>query len=264
MNNKKISIITVVKNGMPYIKSSIKSFELQDYKDKELIIIYSKSDDGTEEFLKKFYPDISYYDHNSLNKFGSINLGLEKASGNIIGLLHADDFFYNENTLKNISSHFDDEVNCIYGDIMFCKKENINTISRVWKSANFEKPNLRFGWTPPHTSVFIKKNLINDIGNYDETFDISSDFDFILRLFNHEKLKSKKLDSYITVMRIGGDSTNFRKVLRKFNQDVEISSKYFKQPYLSVLSKIISKISQFKIFKQQLKNNYIDRLNSSL
>ena len=120
------------------------------------------------------------------------------------------------------------------------------------------------GSTPPHTSIFIKKNLINDIGNYDETFDISSDFDFILRLFNNEKLKPKKLDSYITVMRTGGDSTNFRKFLRKFNQDIQISSKYFKQPYLSVLSKIISKIRQFKIFKQQLKNNYIDRLNSSL
>ena len=85
MNNKKISIITVVKNGMPYIKSAIKSFELQDYQDKELIIIYSKSDDGTEEFLNKFYPNISYSDQKSLNKFGSINLGLEKASGNIIG-----------------------------------------------------------------------------------------------------------------------------------------------------------------------------------
>ncbi len=264
MNNKKISIITVVKNGMPYIKSAIKSFELQDYQNKELIIIYSKSDDGTEEFLNKFYPNISHFDQNSLNKFGSINLGLNKASGDIIGLLHADDFFYNEITLKNISENFDDEVNCIYGDIMFCNKENINIISRVWKSANYEKLNLRFGRTPPHTSIFIKKNLMNDIGNYDETFDISSDFDFILRLFNNEKLKPKKLDNYITVMRTGGDSTNLRNLLRKFNQDIQISSKYFKQPYLSVLSKIISKISQFKIFKQQLKNNYIDRLNSSL
>ena len=79
MNNKKISIITVVKNGMPYIKSAIKSFELQDYQNKELIIIYSKSDDGTEEFLNKFYPNISHFDQNSLNKFGSINLGLNKA-----------------------------------------------------------------------------------------------------------------------------------------------------------------------------------------
>ena len=114
---------------------------------------------------------------------------------------------------------------------MYLRKHNVlqkgkyNTISRVWKSANYEKLNLRFGWTPPHTSIFIKKNLINDIGNYDETFDISSDFDFILRLFKNEKLKPKKLDSYITVMRTGGDSTNFRKFLRKFNQAIQISSK---------------------------------------
>ena len=40
--------------GCLYIKSAIKSFELQDYQDKELIIIYSKSNDGTEEFLNKF------------------------------------------------------------------------------------------------------------------------------------------------------------------------------------------------------------------
>ena len=92
MNNKKISIITVVKNGMPYIKSAIKSFELQDYQDKELIIIYSKSNDGTEEFLNKFYPNISYCDQ-IINKFGSINLGLEKASGKLLACCTQMTFF---------------------------------------------------------------------------------------------------------------------------------------------------------------------------
>ena len=146
MNNK-ISIITVVKNGMPYIKSAIKSFELQDYQDKELIIIYSKSNDGTEEFLNKFYPNISYCDQKSLNKFGSINLGLEKASGEIIGLLHADDFFYNENTLKNISNHFDDKVNCIYGDIMFCKKKILAPFQE-YGNPLIMKTEFKVGWTP--------------------------------------------------------------------------------------------------------------------
>ena len=51
MINKKISIITVVKNGMPYLKNSIKSFKLQNYNNKELIIVYSKSNDETESFL---------------------------------------------------------------------------------------------------------------------------------------------------------------------------------------------------------------------
>ena len=51
--NPKITIVTVVKNGMPYIEDSINSFNIQKYKNKELIIICSKSFDGTENFFKK-------------------------------------------------------------------------------------------------------------------------------------------------------------------------------------------------------------------
>ena len=51
MNFPKISIVTVVKNGMPYLSDCLKSVQLQDYKNKEHIIIYSSSQDNTEEFL---------------------------------------------------------------------------------------------------------------------------------------------------------------------------------------------------------------------
>ena len=53
IQKSKITIITVVKNGMPYIEDSINSFNLQNYKNKELIVVYSKSTDGTEQFLNK-------------------------------------------------------------------------------------------------------------------------------------------------------------------------------------------------------------------
>ena len=52
MQNK-ISIITVVKNGMPFLKNAINSFELQDYQNKEPIVVYSSSNDGTLELLKE-------------------------------------------------------------------------------------------------------------------------------------------------------------------------------------------------------------------
>ena len=45
------------------------------------------------------------------------------------------------------------------------------------------------GWMPPHTTLFIKKNLIEKIGYYNENFKISSDYDFIIRLFKIEDLK---------------------------------------------------------------------------
>ena len=42
---------------------------------------------------------------------------------------------------------------------------------------------------PPHTALFFKKYLLNDIGYYDENFKISSDYDFIIRLFKKDDLK---------------------------------------------------------------------------
>ena len=49
----KVSIITVVKNGMPFLKESINSFNSQNYKNKELIIVYSDSIDSTVDYIKK-------------------------------------------------------------------------------------------------------------------------------------------------------------------------------------------------------------------
>ena len=72
--NKKISIITVVKNGMPFLRSAIRSFELQTYINKELIIVFAPSKDGTEEYLNSLKnPNIIVTkDVNSKTKFGSI------------------------------------------------------------------------------------------------------------------------------------------------------------------------------------------------
>ena len=160
---KKISIITVVKNGMPFLRSSIKSFELQNYNNKELIIIYAKSNDGTEEYLKSLNHSNIFIkeDLNSKTKFGSINIGLKISSGEIVGLLHSDDVFYSENTLSEIVYKFDNDADLIYGNVLFSKVNDLSSINRIWKSKIFIKKNLRFGWMPPHTSIFLVKKKVD-------------------------------------------------------------------------------------------------------
>ena len=105
IQSPKITVITVVKNGMPYIEDSINSFNSQNYKNKELVVVYSKSTDGTKQFLNKNKNKIDklIIDNKSSNKYESINLGIKKATGNIIGVLHADDFFTNNNILTKIA-----------------------------------------------------------------------------------------------------------------------------------------------------------------
>ena len=106
--NPKISIITVVRNGMPYLMDSINSFLKQKYNNKELIIIYSKSSDLTLDYLNKIKnKNIRIIiDKYSKNKFGSLNLGIKEAKGDIFGLLHSDDIFYSNEVIKNIAETY--------------------------------------------------------------------------------------------------------------------------------------------------------------
>ena len=260
MINKKISIITVVKNGMPYLKNSIKSFKLQNYNNKELIIVYSKSNDETESFLNDIKDENIFIkkDETSENRYGSILKGIKFASGEIFGLLHSDDIFYDENVLDIISKEFDKDLDCVYGNILFCEKRNIKKINRVWISNPYKKTKLKYGWSPPHTSIFLKKNFFQENSEiYNEKFNISGDYFFILKLFQSENLKCSYINNFITLMRSGGDSTNLLNFYDKFKEDLEISKIFFKNNYLCIILKIFRKINQIKLIKKNINNNYL-------
>lgn len=265
MKFPKISIITVVKDGMPYLQSCIKSFDLQKYRNKEHIIIFSKSKDTTYSFLMKNKKKnrFIFHDKISKNKWGAINLGLKLAKGDIIGLLHSDDVFYQNNILQLIKKKFIGNINCIYGDILFSKKDNLKTIKRVWISKNFIKGNIKFGWTPPHVAIFLKKKLAKKI-LYKKKYEISSDYDFMIRLFNNKKVLPSYIRNYIQIMRLGGQSTSVKNYLKKFNEDLMIAKKYFKYYYFCVLLKILRKIFQIRIITNKIHSLYLNDLNRSI
>ena len=265
MEKFKISVITVVKNGMPYLPVSIKSFELQEYENKELIIVYAPSNDGTEEYLEKCkYKNIKIIkDEKSKTKFGSINLGINNSTGDFFCLLHSDDIFFKEKTLNEISKNFDNDINLIYGDVIFSKKNDLTTIVRKWKSKNFDKKNLNYGWMPPHTSIFLNRNYYVYKNNvYTEEFPISGDYNFILEIFSDPKIKVKYVNQTVTLMRSGGDSTNLKNIYRKIFEDLNIAKKFYKHYFLCVILKILQKIFQIKLLNSKIESNYVRELNA--
>ncbi len=251
IQNSKITVITVVKNGMPYIEDSIDSFCSQTYKNKELIVIYSSSTDGTKKYLNdnKNKIDKLVYDHKSQNKYEAINLGIKKSTGNIIGVLHADDFFLNKNVLKKIASvhNKDKSIDVTYGNVLFCKRNNVNKISRYWKSIDYKKNLINRGWMPPHTTLFIKKRIYNKI-KYSNQYNISADYEFIIRLFS-KKINSKYIDLNMLVMRLGGISTSIYTLLEKTYEDIKVLKSFNKNYFKLIPYKILSKLSQLFVGK---------------
>ena len=58
---------------------------------------------------------------------------------------------------------------------------------RNYKAENFKNWMIRIGHMPPHSGCFMKKEIINQIGYYDENFKVASDFDYIVRIINSKK-----------------------------------------------------------------------------
>ena len=251
IQESKITVITVVKNGMPYIEDSINSFHSQIYKKKELIVVYSKSNDGTEEFLKKKKNKIDklIFDNKSQNKYEAINVGIKKATGNIIGVLHADDFFLDKGVLKKIASvhNKDKSIDLTYGNVLFCKRNNVKKISRYWKSNDYKKNLINKGWMPPHTTLFIKKRIYNKI-KYSNKYNISADYEFIIKLFS-KKINSKYIDLNMLVMRLGGISTSIYTLLEKTYEDIKVLKSFNKNYFKLIPYKILSKLNQLFVGK---------------
>jgi glycosyltransferase len=249
----KISIITIVKNGMPYLLDSLETLKKQSYKNKELIIVYSKSDDKTLKILKssKIVKKIVY--QNKQNLYNAINLGLKNSSGDVIGILHSNDIFFSSKSLEIVmKSYIKDKFDIAYGNILVTKKNNFEDVIRNWKSKPFEKNNLNYGWMPPHVSIFISKRNKNI--TYNKNYKISADYLYLLKILNRSKL-IRYIDSYITIMRTGGVSSNH---ILKFKEDLSIAKKFFKYYFITIILKIISKVNQYKPKKINFYKKYIN------
>jgi len=250
LKKNKISIIVCVKNGMPFLKDAIDSIFKQKYPNLELIICYNTSNDGTEKYLlsKRKKINILFKQRAHGNRYTALNESIKKASGHIIGILHADDFFYKNNVLKIVNENFqNNKIDILYSDIVYVTKFK-KKIIRYWKSSEFNNKKIYFGWTPPHTSIFLKKKIFNIVGYYKTKYRISSDYDFILRLFKNNRFKYKYLQKILIGMRIGGDSNKFNNLLIKSYQDFQILKRNkIKFSLLVVLFKILRKIPQFFI-----------------
>ena len=103
--------------------------------------------------------------------------------------------------------------------------------------------------------MFISKELKNY--KYSKKYIISSDYDYILRIFK----KTKKIyffKNYVTIMRTGGLSNKY--FFLKFAEDLKILKKYHSFYFVIAILKIIRKLNQLFIFKKEIiLNNYTNK-----
>jgi glycosyltransferase len=303
----KISIITVTKNNKDGLLRAIDSVRSQTYKNVEHIIVDGLSTDGTAEILKKVQNDRGFHnssthhtstalsltaqDKNSLvtnhyslitiseadsGIYDAINKGIRLATGDVIGLLHSDDFYSDEFVLERYAEAFaqsaegkdrsdlisqvqydkskGNQVDAVYSDLVYVRSKG--SVVRNWKTQEKgftteaqRNRALKNGWMPPHPTLFLRKEVFERYGLYRTDMKIAADYEMILRLFWKHKITSYYLPITSYCMRIGGASNkSLKNIFIKSSEDYRAMKLHgIPLPVKTLFIKNIRKLPQFFI-----------------
>ena len=236
-----ITLITACYNSAATIRTAIESVLAQRGVDVEYIIVDGGSTDGTVEQIEnvkcKMENDCGRFTFKFISErdrgmYDAINKGIKMATGDIVGILNADDVLESQDTLAHIVDCFNAEgqrrrgaerdcnradhagrVDVVYADIRFVKEGNSvealrNAPTVRYCSAKHWRPWMfRFAAMVPHPSFYVRRECFARLGGYSLDYRICADFELELRYLGLAKLKSAYLPECVVVMRMGGAST---------------------------------------------------------
>lgn len=244
----RISVITAVYNARGTVADAIDSILAQSHPDIELIVIDGASTDGTQEVLERYRdrigvlvsePDNGIYD--------ALNKGIARASGDIVGFLHADDVLAGKDVLAKVAGAFDDpDVDAVYGDLVYVSKAEPDRIIRYWKSGAYARDRLRSGWMPPHPTYYVRRSIYERLGAFDTAFRIAADYDCMLRHLYGGGIACDYIPEVLVKMRVGGASNrSLKNILRKSAEDYRAIRRNRAGGVGTLLWKNLGKLPQF-------------------
>lgn len=233
----KISIITVSYNSSKTIAETLKSVQNQSYKNIEYIVIDGASTDNTANIIKKFKGIISYWvSEPDKGLYDAINKGIQKATGDYVGIINSDDVFFENDTIAKIAMFLSEnpDLDAVTGDIVQHKN---NRIIRKYSSENWTPEKLKRGFMPPHPSIFIKTKLFGELGYYREDYKIGADYELIIRFFLKNKISYLHSGITTTCMMVGGASSSGLKSYKTITSEIKKAFEYNDITYKPLLVK---------------------------
>lgn len=249
-----ISVITACYNSIATLPDTLASIRSQQGISFESILIDGGSSDGTQGLIEADWaradtplscwssePDQGIYD--------ALNKGIAMAKGDVLGFLHADDFFAHSAVLERVSECFEDPmIVACYGDLEYVWRDDPTQVLRHWRANSFTPARLRWGWMPPHPTLYVRRSWYDAHGGFDTRYRIAADYDLILRLFSGlSEFQVGYVPEVLVRMRTGGASNrSLRNILRKSVEDYQALRLNQVGGFAALAWKNLSKVSQFR------------------
>lgn len=211
--------------------------------------------DGTTDLIQMYAnQDTKVISEADGGIYDAFNKGLKCVTGDVVCFLNSDDYFPDSDTLSAVSTCFaNTNIQFVYGDANYISGEN-GRIVRTWRARNYRDKSLSKGWSPCHTTLFLRSSVYEALGVFDTDFKISSDYLYTIRLFKNYGHQSFYIPKVLKTMRVGGASTKLSNTFIKWKEDYKIVRKESIGGVGTVLLKNLSKVRQLKFLGQRLSN----------
>lgn len=246
----KVSIITITYNSASTVEDTIKSVVSQDFPDIEYIIVDGLSKDNTLQVVNQYSPYISkIVSEKDKGLYDALNKGIKLATGDVVGMLHSDDVYANNQVISRVAQQFaiDPSVEAVYADLVFVDRNDTDKVLRTWRAGDYEEDSFLKGWMPPHPTFFVKKSVYDRFGGFNLDLKLSADYELMLRFIHKHKIKVAYLPETIVKMRMGGISNTSFFVKLKANMEDKMAWKInnLKPGLFTTLRKPLKKLFQY-------------------
>ncbi len=220
--NPLVTVVTVCYNSASSLERALKSVEIQDWPKVEHIVIDGGSTDNTLAILERYKnylthmvsePDNGIYD--------AMNKGLDRATGDIVCFLNADDQYASSHVLSHVVKQMQEHhLDALLGDVAFFNSTDPTRMVRRYRSDRFTPKKLAWGWMPAHPALFLNKSIVQRVGRFKANYRIAGDFDYIARAFYGHNFRYPPLPEVLVHMQTGGASTAGWRSKVLLNQEV--------------------------------------------
>ena len=245
----KVSIITITFNSAETIEDTIRSVLSQDYSNIEYIIVDGASKDGTMEIIERYKNSIStVISERDKGIYDAMNKGVEKATGDVIGILNSDDFYADASVISDLVRTMQlAGSDACYADLVYVDRNDTNRIIRSWKSGDYRQGHFLCGWMPPHPTFFVKRSIYETHGTYSLELRSAADYELMLRFIHKHAISLSYLPRVITKMRTGGQSNVSLKNRWRANREDRLAWKMndLQPGFFTLLRKPLSKLLQY-------------------
>ena len=227
----KLSIITINYNDAIGLKKTLDSVASQTYPHIQHIIVDGGSTDGSVEILEAYPQPLpkrrgeitegKFPTQNPAHKvlwvsekdkgiYNAMNKGIRMATGDYIEILNSGDMLFDAHVtqrmtehLEQINSQHEEPIGILYGNII-----KVNAVGEVVGRSGYTEYSLRqfYSSTLNHDCAYIRKDLFEEYGLYDENLKIVSDWKWYLQAIGLGRVKPEYVDIDVTIFDDGGIS----------------------------------------------------------